>query len=439
MWTTANFYPHQAIGFYKLAHPDFSLRRWPPSPWAALFFVICVRSAYFRLWKKWFYDWERRIDRRLDNLPDEPEPAPDRPAARVAVRNGGGGAGIIGWILERVVLGLDVDVELEEDAREARRRRRQERRRIRAAREARNARQHRVPLQPHQGRLDDDDDAQLDARDVINRMNALNARMDRQFRARVQEMRRQNEQGAGADAAGEVANAEVVAAQDPGNDANDQQELDNAINQLHIDLGAADDEDDDDEEDANMMGQFEVMEQGPAGENDNEALIVADLMAENIRNNAMLPVEDDDDDDINIPVAANANPANADPNDMPDPAPAADAAAAPAPRAGNVGLTIDRIIVETTISFLFPMICYSFGELLRLTVLPRSWTEASSGGVPWARRPDGLLNKRWGRSLLGGCVFVVLRDAVRMYAKYSTLRDRAFKKVISVDRTRARA
>jgi hypothetical protein len=35
----------------------------------------------------------------------------------------------------------------------------------------------------------------------------------------------------------------------------------------------------------------------------------------------------------------------------------------------------------------------------------------------------GLLKEKWGRSLVGGCLFVVLKDAVMLYCKWKKARD----------------
>ncbi|KAJ4361427.1 hypothetical protein N0V85_009407 [Neurospora sp. IMI 360204] len=125
----------------------------------------------------------------------------------------------------------------------------------------------------------------------------------------------------------------------------------------------------------------------------------------------------------------------------PEPAPAAAAAPPPQPTAArdrNNDRDRDRdgvelppfsftdLINNVVSSLLFPFISYGMGELLRLS-LPRSWTSppkpiVTSGffkrGTIMQGGPGGLLQQRWGRSLAGGCLFVVIRDVFELYAKY---------------------
>lgn len=74
-----------------------------------------------------------------------------------------------------------------------------------------------------------------------------------------------------------------------------------------------------------------------------------------------------------------------------------------APRAAS--LTLGGLV--------FPAFAAGSGELLAL-LLPRHWVTKPSGGA----RVTGLLQTRWGRSLVGGCLFVVLRDTVMLYVRW---------------------
>lgn len=85
-------------------------------------------------------------------------------------------------------------------------------------------------------------------------------------------------------------------------------------------------------------------------------------------------------------------------------------------------------------SLLLPAISYGMGELIRLAA-PKSWVVARPpcrGG----RGSTGLLQERWGRSLVGGCLFVVLRDAVALYTKYRRVQVKTHRKVRNVERKR---
>lgn len=72
--------------------------------------------------------------------------------------------------------------------------------------------------------------------------------------------------------------------------------------------------------------------------------------------------------------------------------------------------TWSRIINGTVSALLMPQISFAMGEALRLT-LPARWVSKQG-------QPKGLLQHTWGRSLVGTCLFVVLRDAMSLYVKY---------------------
>lgn len=68
-------------------------------------------------------------------------------------------------------------------------------------------------------------------------------------------------------------------------------------------------------------------------------------------------------------------------------------------------------------ALLFPSISAASGDLLRI-LLPKSWT-ALPAGTRWrAGVPAGLLQTKWGRSIVGGCLFVALKDAIRIYCRW---------------------
>ncbi|RAL15555.1 RING finger domain protein [Aspergillus homomorphus CBS 101889] len=77
----------------------------------------------------------------------------------------------------------------------------------------------------------------------------------------------------------------------------------------------------------------------------------------------------------------------------------------------------------------FPVISASMGGLLK-HVLPSSWTTASTAGRP------GLLQTRWGRSVVGGCVFVLLKDALVLYCRWKLAQTHRRRKVLNYDRSK---
>ncbi len=110
----------------------------------------------------------------------------------------------------------------------------------------------------------------------------------------------------------------------------------------------------------------------------------------------------------------------------------------PVPAGDNnraVGGTLTDIMSSIALSLLYPSICFGMGEVLRLS-LPRSWVTRPAPS--WGSRPQatGLLQRRWGRSLVGGCMYVVLKDAFTLYAKYRQVQQKSKRRVRNVERRR---
>jgi hypothetical protein len=83
-------------------------------------------------------------------------------------------------------------------------------------------------------------------------------------------------------------------------------------------------------------------------------------------------------------------------------------------------------------ALVFPAISASMGGLMKY-VLPKSWTTPSS--ILERGRP-GLLQTRWGRSVVGGCVFVLLKDALVLYCRWKLAQTHRRRKVENYDRTK---
>ena len=99
--------------------------------------------------------------------------------------------------------------------------------------------------------------------------------------------------------------------------------------------------------------------------------------------------------------------------------PAAGAAAAAQPQQNERRLSFSTTAVAETVmgALAFPTLAEISGEVLRFA-LPTSWTTASASKFA----PRGLLQEKWGRSLVGGCLFVVLKDAVMLYVRWRSAR-----------------
>jgi hypothetical protein len=84
----------------------------------------------------------------------------------------------------------------------------------------------------------------------------------------------------------------------------------------------------------------------------------------------------------------------------------------------------------------FPAISSLMGDLLKHT-LPKKWVTkpflldiTASPMSKKALPATGLLQEKWGRSLVGGCLFVVLKDALILYVKWKRARDQGKRRVL---------
>ena len=89
-------------------------------------------------------------------------------------------------------------------------------------------------------------------------------------------------------------------------------------------------------------------------------------------------------------------------------------------------------IAETTLgALIFPWASSLTGMGLEL-VLPSAWTMPRT--VYGRAVPTGLLQTRWGRSILGGCLIVVLKDAARIYCRWKTAQTYRRRRVLDYDK-----
>lgn len=138
-------------------------------------------------------------------------------------------------------------------------------------------------------------------------------------------------------------------------------------------------------------------------------------------------------------AAAAAPPLEQPPNDHDAAAPAPqvprNAAAAgadrqPARRQRNQILRSPLNLVDTVFGgLLFPSIAAAVGEALKL-VLPASWVTPPPSTFWGSGKPTGFLQTRWGRSILGGCLFVGVKDAVMLYVRWKILQNHRKRRVL---------
>jgi hypothetical protein len=82
-------------------------------------------------------------------------------------------------------------------------------------------------------------------------------------------------------------------------------------------------------------------------------------------------------------------------------------------------------IARTMIGALFfPAASSLMGDFLMHT-LPRQWVTK-----PLGKASTGLLQEKWGRSIVGGCLFVVLKDALTLYCKWRKATNQERRRII---------
>lgn len=150
--------------------------------------------------------------------------------------------------------------------------------------------------------------------------------------------------------------------------------------------------------------------------------------APNNENAAVAPAVDGP---VPVPGAGDGQPAEAAPDGANHEAPA------PPAQRMSLGGILSHLSNTIVSALILPGISFAAGEALRL-VLPAKFTSLSSRSQLLRQRP-GLLQQQWGRSLIGGCIFVVLRDIVRVYAKTRKVAAMESRRVKNVDRPRKNA
>lgn len=80
-------------------------------------------------------------------------------------------------------------------------------------------------------------------------------------------------------------------------------------------------------------------------------------------------------------------------------------------------INASSIFLKMMGALFFPAVSSVMGDALKLA-LPSLWL-----------RQRGLLQHKWGRSIIGGCLFVVLKDVVLLYCKWKKARDFGKKRI----------
>ncbi|KAF1942740.1 hypothetical protein EJ02DRAFT_511503 [Clathrospora elynae] len=113
-------------------------------------------------------------------------------------------------------------------------------------------------------------------------------------------------------------------------------------------------------------------------------------------------------------------------------------------RERNIAFSSSSLADTVLGALIFPSIAAAMGELLKHT-LPTSWVSppVASPATSWLGgwvntggggkgRPNGFLQTRWGRSIVGGCLFVGLKDAVMLYVRWKVAQNHRRRRVLDV-------
>ncbi|KAF2191454.1 hypothetical protein K469DRAFT_556815 [Zopfia rhizophila CBS 207.26] len=133
-----------------------------------------------------------------------------------------------------------------------------------------------------------------------------------------------------------------------------------------------------------------------------------------------------------VPIARGpAPPLNAPPQDEQDPAPAPNVPQRRnRPIREHVALSSTSLADTILGALIFPSIAAVVGEALKFAV-PKSWVTPPANG-----KPTGFLQARWGRSIIGGCLFVGIKDAVMLYVRWKMAQNHRKRRVLDYDKSK---
>lgn len=101
-------------------------------------------------------------------------------------------------------------------------------------------------------------------------------------------------------------------------------------------------------------------------------------------------------------------------------------------RERNIGFSTTGLADTILGALIFPSIAAVVGQALR-QALPKSWVTPPTSG-----KPTGFLQTRWGRSILGGCLFVGMKDAVLLYVRWKMAQNHRRRKVLDYDKSKGK-
>ncbi|KAF3767041.1 hypothetical protein M406DRAFT_337917 [Cryphonectria parasitica EP155] len=104
----------------------------------------------------------------------------------------------------------------------------------------------------------------------------------------------------------------------------------------------------------------------------------------------------------------------------------------PIREARGTSTTLTDLVNGVVSALTFPLVCWGAGVVLNYT-LPSPWVTRT-----YTRPATGLLQEQWGRSLVGGALYIVARDMVNLYTKHRRVQVRKHRRVRNVPRRKPR-
>ena len=141
-------------------------------------------------------------------------------------------------------------------------------------------------------------------------------------------------------------------------------------------------------------------------------------------------VEEEAGDVANVAVPVLAQGENGNQQDAPNAAQPAAAEANENVFEFRQDITTTNIVSTTMGALFFPTVASLVGEILKMS-LPARWVDKNIGYRAAGRAGgSGILKEKWGRTLVGGCLFVVLKDVVTLYCKWKKAKDFGKRRVL---------
>lgn len=203
--------------------------------------------------------------------------------------------------------------------------------------------------------------------------------------------------------------------------------------ELGIEVMPADDEDTDeeDEEDEEQRGELQaeflnrIQQRLDQQANENPAILVEELDRLDAQLNARQQ-------EVIAALQNNLDQGRPELHVVGEPAPAAERRANALE--GRLNLATDGLGTTVFGALFFPAISWCMGSLLKLT-FPKTWVSQpyvirnwSSEKLSWSK---GFLQTRFGRSIAGGCLFIVLKDAAVLYYKWKRAKDVGKRRILN--------